>query len=96
MTPFDRLIWDKPDETTVSALSPGRTIGIGVAVGDVESKDGLGGYFAFPIAISDEDAVFGNADLFADGLLLGPDEVDVDGTAVLEVSWGRIKASLQY
>ncbi len=65
-------------------------------VGDTGWHPGLGGYFAFPIALSDEGAVFGNADLFADGLLLGPDGVEVDGTAVHEVSWARIKASLQY
>ena len=92
VTPFDHLIWDRPDETTVSPLSPGRTIGIGVGVIDVESEDGLSGYFAFPVAHGDEGAVFSNADLFADGLLLAGDG---DGTVVQEISWGRIKAALQ-
>ena len=95
VTPFDHLIWAKPDATTVSALSPGKTIGIGVAVGDVETKHVLGGYFAFAIAVGDEGAVFGNADMFADGLLLGADGDDGDGTVVQEVSWARIKASLE-
>ena len=85
ITPFDRLIWNSPEESVVSDLQPGQTIGFGVQIYDNDpSKRDV--YWM-------GNGITGSADSFADGLLLGVGGIMSGDTAVEDVAWTRIKAS---
>ena len=97
MTPFDDFIWNSPEESLVSELSPGRTIGFKVLIADRDSKDefSVSTYFTLPDTEAQPLGQGTSADFLLDGLLLGPGGAipEVEDTAVESITWGRIKAS---
>ena len=104
VTPFDRFEPDDPEGSVVSDLAAGQVIGFAVMVNDWDSFDRDNGDTSYwvPEAMNrgdaddrqyEIDAVW--ADFFLDGLLL-PAGAEPEGTAVESVSWGRIKASLEF
>ncbi len=91
VTPFDRLIWNSPEESVVSTLSPGTLIGFILAIPDYEAEGELARGFHF-ISGQDEWPGLSNADDFARGLLVGPGG-EIPDSAVESLTWGRIKAT---
>ena len=89
-TCFDRLHHFDPDESVVSQLEEGRIIGFDLYVRDYDLEPG--GPRAYYYLTGPDWGVWSQADHFADGLLLGPD--DLGDSAVQSSSWARIKASL--
>ncbi len=92
VTPFDRLIWNSPEESVVSTLSRGTLIGFVLAIPDYEAEGELARGFHF---IGGQDYWSGspsNADSFARGLLVGPGG-ELPDSAVESLTWGRIKAT---
>ncbi len=91
VTPFDRLIWNSPAESVVSALSRGTLIGFILSMRDFDVEGELRGGLHF---ISGQDQWTGlrNADDFARGLLVGPGS-EIPDPAVESVTWSRIKAT---
>ncbi len=91
VTPFDRLIWNSPEESVVSTLSRGTLIGFYLAIRDydVEGELAEGNHF---ISGQDQGPGLSNADDFARGLLVGPGG-EIPDSAVESVTWGRIKAT---
>ncbi len=93
VTPFDRLIWDDQDQSMVSNLFSGKTIGFSIQIVDVddanefESMHGL-----FGIEDGWEQGGFNDSDLWAGGILI--EAGGTEDSAVTGVSWARIKASL--
>jgi hypothetical protein len=85
VTPYDNLIWNDPEGSTVSQLSNGKIIGVQISVPDFDTAPSE--YHAFH-TLSGQPATFKYADRFVDGRLVG-----VGGTAVEANSWGRVKAS---
>ena len=93
VTCFDLLDHLNPENSVVSELAAGKTVGFdfGVHDFDVESN---GRYANYELKYREElSEVAIGADIFVDGLLLGPDD-DFDNSAVQSTSWARIKASL--
>ncbi len=91
VTPFDRFIWNRPEESVVSALSPGTLIGFMLSIPDHDKEGELQGYHS----IRAQDQWTGsplNADTFARGLLVGPGG-ELPDSAVESLTWGRIKAT---
>lgn len=90
VTPFDRLVKDSPEQTVISALSPGKVIGFFLGIFDYDSapKQLHAGYSVYP----SHDTFF-TADFFADGVLVGAGGAAPEVSAVENDSWGRIKAS---
>ncbi len=97
VTPFDRLIWNSPEESVVSALSPGTLIGFSLTILDHDDAEiQPEGYHFITHFITEEDyssAIFRNADNFVRGLLVGPGG-ELPDSAVESVTWSRIKATL--
>ena len=93
VTPFDRLLWNDPGESRVSELEAGKIIGFNMWVSDRDRGPETNFEDFYELALTSEPT----ADLFVDGLLLGaasaPGE---EGSVVQDVSWGRIKASLDF
>ncbi|NKB67603.1 MAG: hypothetical protein GKR89_11110 [Candidatus Latescibacteria bacterium] len=96
VTPFDRFQWDSQEETLVSQLSPGKTIGFKMTVNDRDEEESFN---STSLSLPDAETIdLTTADDFLDGLLLGPDgaiPAAEDDTAVEGLSWGRIKASFR-
>ncbi len=96
VTPFDRLIWNSPEESVVSALSPGTLIGFSLTILDHDDAERQPEGFHFIthfIAEGDySSAIFRNADNFVRGLLVGPGG-ELPDSAVESVTWSRIKAT---
>ena len=97
VTAFDLLPWEKgPDESVVSDLYPGKHISFGLSIGDRDAPVGSPSDGVGPHQIFGHNASWGDplrdekADTWADGILVGHDE----DTAVRDLTWGRIKASL--
>ena len=109
VTPFDRLIWDDPEQSAVSDLFADKTIGFAISLSDYdEYHENLGPADGYPAdgyldlfgpdasGLTSEDyfrKLFFESDLWARGILLGAGGRTGD-TAVENLSWGRIKASL--
>ena len=92
VTPFDRLIWNSPEESVVSALSPGTLIGFMLSIPDIEAEGELArGYHSIRAQDQWSGSNF-NADSFARGLLVGPGG-ELPDSAVESLTWGRIKAT---
>ena len=91
VTPFDRLIWNSPEESVVSTLSRGSLIGFYLAIRDydVEGELAEGNHF---IVGQDYWSDTTNTDGFARGLLVGPGG-EIPDSAVESLTWGRIKAT---
>ncbi len=92
VTPFDRLIWNSPEESVVSSLSPGTLIGFYLSIGDHDEEGALAESL-HAMRVQDEWTVSPmNADSFARGLLVGPGG-EIPDSAVESLTWGRIKAT---
>ena len=101
-TPFDMLIRDEPERSLVSELFPGKTIGFQLEVWDFDDPEPvrddyvseglytLGDYSGLTVR-----DVFGDADTWADGILIGDDPTGDPGSVVKADSWALIKASLR-
>lgn len=85
VTPFDRLIWNSPEESVVSVLQPGQIIGFGVQIFDTDISKKESYWMG--------NGITGSADSFADGLLLGMGGEIPEDTIVENITWARIKAS---
>jgi len=68
VTPFDDLIRDSPEESKVSDLTRGKTIGLSVVMCDFDSSSELWDTHV----LAGKDKVWMSADYFADFLLVGP------------------------
>lgn len=86
ITPFDRFIWDAPTESVEADLSAGMTIGLQMAVSDIDETIGVGAsLFVWPAL--DFDA----PDLRGDAVLVKKDgSTNIDGQ-----TWGRVKAGAE-
>ena len=103
ITPFDRWggTWNSTEDKVVSDLTAGQVIGLAMMVydNDEPSESSEEGVFWVSEAMQQGDppALFDimshRADRFIDGLLLS---AEPEGSAVDAVSWGRIKASLEF
>ncbi len=91
VTPFDRLIWNSPEESVVSTLSRGTLIGFILSIRDFDVEGELAGGHHF-ISGQDQWPGISNADDFARGLLVGPGG-ELPDSAVESLTWGRIKAT---
>ena len=102
VTPYDgwQGIDSRPEDVVVSDLTAGEVIGFAILVGERDDEYSRG--TLTPEAVQTEDPELDilshyRADVYLDGLLLpataaGP----VEDSAVESVSWGRIKASLEF
>ncbi|NKB72578.1 MAG: hypothetical protein GKR89_36340 [Candidatus Latescibacteria bacterium] len=87
VTPFDDLVYDRPDSSRVSTLYVGKIIGFQISVPDFDEEPGA--YRGF-YTLYGQTATWRDADRFVDGQLLGPQATAVEGA-----SWARIKASFR-
>ena len=96
MTPFDALVWNSPEESTVSELSPGNVIGLFIRMQDVDRNSrGYERYFFHslsPVESCPRCADAADADHFVDAVLLGPGGEIPDDSAIESITWARIKA----
>ncbi len=88
VTPFDDLIWNSPGDSVPSPLFAGKIIGFQLSIPDTDQAPGQDRAFH---TLSGQAATWRFAERFIDARLVG---VGGDMTAVEELSWGRIKASL--
>ena len=96
VTPYDWLgAWHDKEKSQQSDLAAEEIIGFAFIVYD---RDGVHNIPWTPEAIDTEDTETDiqkrRADFFLDGLLLPADQAE-SGTAVKDVTWGRIKAALE-
>ena len=98
VTPFDRLVpTGDPEDSDGSDLFAGKIIGFNIEVFDVDDQPGLETMHLLAVPPSYEsfsDLLRGSADYFADGVLMTPDGLSSEDSAVESDSWARIKASL--
>ncbi len=94
VTPFDRLIWDDQEQSIISDLFPGKTIGFGLELGDVDEDYNTieSVFYLYGSGMWGDDPMK-SSDLLARGVLTEAGN-PVDDTIVNSVSWARIKASL--
>ncbi len=90
VTPFDRFIWNSPEESVVSTLSPGTLIGFYLAIADLDEEGRAETIHS--IRAQDQWDSLWNADIFARGLLVGPGG-ELPDSAVESMTWSRIKAT---
>ena len=109
VTPFDRLIWEDPDQSLVSSLNAGKTIRFYLKMTDTDTDTEpllgdryhqLLGQLLGPGASYDDyppaklpPLFIDESGVWAQGILLGAMDPTRD-TAVESAAWGRIKASL--
>ena len=92
VTAFDRFVWDNPVESLVSDLFPGKSIGFDIVFIDVEPSiynEPKSEHALTPFTQQRWDS-----STWAEGLLVGADG-SMEDTAARDVTWGRIKASLE-
>ena len=100
VTPYDRFAWSSPDDSEVSDLVAGKTIGFMIVIPDSDTDIPADWKSIHVLAGADfqfgpkSEVLFTFADDFADGLLVGADGKIPGDTAVENGSWGLIKASL--
>ena len=93
VTAFDRFVWDNPGESVVSDLYPGKSIGFELLLRDVEPSIYEGARSEHKLS-PDFSKNRWDPNTWPEGLLVGADSRAND-TAVRDVTWGRIKASLE-
>ena len=95
VTPFDNLIWDDKEKSTVSTLSLGKQIGFCLLVFDVDGNkwDFESAHGLFGTEDGWERGGFYAPDFWALGVLIERGNPEED-TAINSVSWAHIKASL--
>lgn len=86
LTPYDNLIWNDPDASVQSQLTPDKIVGFQISVPDFDTEPRA--YHAFH-TLSGQPKTFAYAERFVDGILVGADI----GSAVEETTWGEIKSS---
>ena len=96
-TPYDRFVWTDPEDSDVSDLFGGKIIGFNIEIPDF---DGQSGHHetVHRLAAPTNDAASLlriSADDFADGILMTPDGLSSDNSAVKRDSWGLIKAAIE-
>ena len=87
VTPFDRFVWNSPEESQVSELSPGKVIGFAININDQDADDDLGAY-----TLGEGRGLASSARQFVDGVLLGSGGESPDESVVESITWARIKA----
>ncbi|MBT4498037.1 MAG: hypothetical protein HOC74_09970 [Gemmatimonadetes bacterium] len=96
VTPFDHLVKDNPEDSIVSELFPGKTIGFQIQLVDIDNE----GRFSGNTLTHDIDSSYNLpgeglfvffADFFVDGVLIGIGKESV----VQSSTWGQIKASFR-
>ena len=99
VTPFDRFEpTGVPEDSDVSDLSGGKIIGFNIEVFDVDDQPGVETTHKLAVPPSYEsysDLLLMSADDFADGVLVTPDGLASDNSAVESDSWARIKATFE-
>ena len=88
-TPFDDLIWNSPGDSKAGELTSGKIIGFQISLPDTDQAVGQDRAFH---TLSGQAATWRYAERFIDARLVG---LGGGATAVEDMSWGRIKASLQ-
>ena len=91
VTAFDRFAWDNPGDSEVSDLFPGKVIGFGIVLGDVEPTIRSEPKSAFALSPFSENRW--DSSTWSEGLLVGAGG-SMEATAARDITWGRIKASL--
>jgi hypothetical protein len=100
VTPYDRFVWNSPEESVVSELYRGKNIGFAIGVVDVDAKQPSNPqsyHYLRRVEAGTEDCfstpqVVHCADGFCLGLLVGPGGETPDISAIESVvTWGRIK-----
>lgn len=86
LTPFDNCIWNDPQGSVQSSLTPDKIIGFQISIPDFDTEPRA--YHAFH-TLSGQAETFRYAERFVDGILVGADV----GTAVEQSSWAEIKSS---
>jgi len=101
VTPFDRFLPLDSEDSEVSDLIAGKTIGFNIEIFDVDAEGAFGGppgrktvhLLAAPTNDA-EDLLQMSTDDYADGILMTSDGSSSDDSAVESVTWARIKAGL--
>ncbi len=93
VTPFDRLIWNSPEESVVSTLSRGTLIGFILSIADFDEEGAALPEGWHAIRGDQWSGSPSNADTFARGLLVGPGG-ELPDSAVESLTWGRLKATV--
>ena len=104
VTPFDWLVFDRNSiaESVISDLTTGKVIGFAISVNDWDREDIWVNWTPVAMQGNKDSAadigIFGiQPDTFLDGLLLPADPtLPEEDTAVESISWGLIKASLNF
>ena len=96
VTPFDRFVSTGPEDSEVSDLSGGKTIGFNIEVSDFDDQPGRRETIHL-LAPSNEwtTMLWMSAHDFADGVLITPDGLSSEDSAVESDSWARIKATFE-
>ena len=99
VTPFDRFEpTGNPEDSDVSDLFAGKIIGFNIEVFDVDDQPGVETTHKLAVPPSYESyshLVLMSADYFADGVLVTPDGLASEDSAVETDSWARIKATFE-
>ena len=96
VTPYDLFVWTDPGDSDLSDLFAGKIIGFNIEVYDLDSQPGhWETVHLLASRTNDEDGLLKmSADDLADGVLMTPDGLSSDNSAVESVTWARIKAGL--
>ena len=99
VTPFDRFVpRADPEDSDVSDLFGGKIIGFNIRIPDVDDQPGVETVHQLAVPPSNEfytPLMLMSADDFADGVLITPDGLSSDNSAVESDSWARIKATFE-
>ena len=97
VTPFDRFVSTGPEDSDVSDLFGGKIIGFNIEIWDVDdrSQQTIHLLAAPPSNEFYTSQLRMSADDFADGVLITPDGLSSDNSAVESDSWARIKAAIE-
>ena len=97
VTPFDRFVSTGPEDSDVSDLFGGKIIGFNIQVFDVDDQPGIETIHLLAAPPSPEfwHLLRISADDYADGVLMTPDGLSSDDSAVESDSWARIKATFE-
>ena len=99
VTPFDRFVSTDPEDSDVSDLFGGKIIGFNIQVVDFDDQPGSHDetihLLAAPPSNEWTSLLRMSADDFADGVLITPDGLSSEDSAVESDSWARIKAAIE-
>ena len=102
VTPFDRFLPLDSEDSDTSDLVAGKIIGFNIEIYDVDSGGAFGGPPGWETVLllaaptnDAEDLLQMSTDDYADGVLITPDGLPSDNSAVKSDSWARIKAATE-